>query len=398
MLAIINARLYTGEGEVFEDAQILMEDGKITAFGDDVTVPSEAEVIDANGAPVTPGLVEAHGHVGVSNQGIGWEGSDTNEATDPVTSQVSALDGINPEERGFRDFLRGGVTTVQVMPGSANIIGGEAVTIKSKPTSVVDDVVLRRWTGMKAALGENPKRAYGQRKKSAPMTRMGSAALLREWLRKARDYHDDSGDAENGETDSCSEDSDGGKYDARLEALAGVIRGEVPLRIHAHRADDIATAVRIAEEFGIDYSIEHCTQGFKLPEFLAKRGVSSAVGPCLSRESKVELEDVGFDTPVALHKAKAAFCLTTDHPVVRVMYLNMIAGMASAEGIGDDAALRAVTLAAAEHIGVDDRVGSIRQGKDADVVIWTGDPLDGRSFASRVIIDGEVVYEKGATG
>ncbi len=393
MIAVVNADIYTGDGQVYTGGTILVENGKIAAFGTDIDIPQESEVMDAEGAPVTPGLVEAHGHVGVSNQGMGWEGSDTNESTDPVTSQVSALDGINPEERGFRDLLRGGVTTVQVMPGSANIIGGEAVTIKAKPTPVVDEVILKRPTGMKSALGENPKRAYGRRKKDAPMTRMGSAAMLREWLRKARDYHNDEQQA------CCDSDADKnegrkGKYDARLEALGGVIRGEVPLRIHAHRADDIVTAVRIAEEFGIKYSIEHCTQGFKLAEFLAERDVYSAVGPCLSKESKVELEDVGFKTPVALHEAGANFCLTTDHPVVRAMYLNMIAGMASAYGVGDEAALRAVTLSAAEHVGVADRVGSISEGKDADLVIWTGDPLDGRSFAETVIIDGEVVYER----
>ena len=380
MLGIVNAEVYPVSGKQFPGT-ILIEAGRLKAVGVDVDVPKNATVIDAKGRPVTPGLIEAHGHVGVSNEGIGWEGSDTNERTDPVTPHVSALDGINPEERGFMDFLKGGVTTVQVMPGSANIFGGTGVIIKTKPTSVVDTVILKRDSGMKAALGENPKRAHGRDNSRAPVTRMGSAAIMREWLQRAQEYL---AKKEKGEE----------KYDARLEALLPVIRGEMPLRIHAHRADDMGTAMRIAEEFGLRFSIEHATQGFKMAELLAERQVHCAVGPSMSHEAKVELEGVGFATPVAFQRAGVPFCLTTDHPVVRALYLHMIAGMAAAHGVGADGALRAVTLSAAEHLDVADRVGSLDAGKDADVVIWTGDPLDGRSRAHTVIIDGEVVYQE----
>lgn len=381
MLAIVNAKIHPVVGDVVEDGVILIEDGRILDLGAEVSVPEGAEVVDAGGAPVTPGLIEAHGHVGLMDAGLGPPGVDVNETTDPVTSHVRALDGINPEEGGFQDFLGGGVTTVQVLPGSANVLGGRAITIKTRPTSVVDDVVLKEYSGMKAALGENPKRAHGRDKNRAPATRMGTAAIMREWLMKAREY-----------ADRRNNGGKGGKYDARLESLVPVMEGEVPLRIHCHRADDIVTAIEIAGEFGIEYTIEHTTQGFKLADLLAEKGVSCAVGPCMSSESKMELEGVGYETPVALHRAGARFCLTTDHPVVRALYLHMLAGVASAHGVGDEAALRSVTLGAAEHIGVEDRVGSLERGKDADIVIWSGDPLDARSSPRLVIIDGEVAY------
>ncbi len=376
-VAVTNACLFPSDKRVV----ILIDHGKVSAVGDDVSLPQDTSVIDAAGRPVTPGLVEAHAHVGVLNAGIGWEGRDHNETTDPITPQVDAHDAINPEDRGFMDLLRGGITTVQVIPGSANIIGGTGLAIKTKPTALIDDVVVKLKTGMKAALGENPKRAYGVDKKRNPSTRMGSAALLREWLFKTIDYQN-----------KKETSPDQAEYDARLEALLPVIRREMPLRIHAHRADDIVTAIRIAEEFSLCYSIEHATQGDKIADYLAERQVLCAVGPSFGYEAKVELEDVGFSTSVRLHRAGVPFCLTTDHPVVRGEYLHMLAGMASAYGLGDEAALMAVTQNPARHLGLSDRVGTLEPGKDADLVIWSGDPLDGRSLADVVIIDGEAVY------
>ncbi len=383
MLAITNARIHTGTGETIEEGAILLRNGKIEALGKDIDVPAGAEIFDAGGRPVTPGLVEAHGHVGLANEGVGWEGDDVNETIDPVTPHISALDGINARDRGFDDFLRGGITSVQIKPGSANILGGSAVAVKTGPNNAADDMIIKANTGMKAALGENPKRAHGADKDRAPYTRMGSAAIMRDWLFRAREYV---------EKRTASDSKTG--YDAKLEALAPVIRGEIPLRIHCHRADDMLTAIRIAEEFDVPYTLEHATQGFKIPEYLAERRVSCAVGPSMSREAKVELEGVGFETAVAFQRAGVPFCLTTDHPVIRALYLHMIAGKASAAGIGPDAALAAVTASAAEHIGIADRVGSLETGKDADVVVWSDDPLDGRSHPVRVIIDGEIVYER----
>lgn len=358
-----------------------MENGRITAVGPDVEIDSTAEVIDAGGRPVTPGLVEAHGHVGVADEGIGWEGDDVNERTDPVTSNVSALDGINPRDRGFRDFLRGGITSVQIDPGSANVIGGFTVAAKTAPAASVDEMIIRDRTGMKAALGENPKRVHGLDNERAPYTRMGAAAIMREWLFRAREY------GRKREENRAERD-----YDARLEALVPVVRGEIPLRVHCHRADDMLTAIRIAEEFDLVYTLEHATHGHKLPEYLADRKIRCAVGPSMSREAKVELEGVGFDTAVAFERAGVPYCLITDHPVVRARYLHMIAGIASAHGVGDGGALAAVTLSAAKHVGIEDRVGSLEPGKDADIVIWNGDPLDGRSEPSAVFIDGRKVH------
>ncbi len=383
MLAIINARVYTGTGQVLPEAAILASEGRIVAVGPEVRIPPEAAVIDARGNPVTPGLVEAHGHVGLANEGVGAEGDDVNERIDPVTPHARALDGIHARDRGFEDFLQGGITTVQVKPGSANIFGGSMTAVKTRRLPTVDAMVVRENTGMKAALGENPKRAHGAEKDRAPYTRMGSAAIMREWLFRAGEYRRK---REAGEK--------GADYDARLDALQPVVRGKVPLRIHCHRADDMLTAVRIAEEFDIPYTLEHASQGFKIAEYLAHRGVSCAVGPSMSREAKVELEGVGFETAVAFARHGVPYCLTTDHPVIRALYLHMIAGIASASGVGDAGALAAVTLSAARHIGIDDRVGSLEEGKDADLVLWSGDPLDGRSRALSVIVDGEIAYEE----
>ncbi|MFP4199912.1 MAG: amidohydrolase, partial [Clostridia bacterium] len=315
MLVITNGRIHTGTGRVFERGFVLVENGRIRDVGQQEEMDATAEVIDVGGRPVTPGLVEAHGHVGLSDEGIGWEGDDVNERTDPVTSHVSALDGINPRDKGFRDFLRGGITSVQINPGSANIIGGFTVAVKAAPADSVDEMVIRDRAGMKAALGENPKRAHGLDKERAPYTRMGSAAIMREWLFRAREYDRKRAEA-------------GTDFDARLEALVPVVRGEIPMRIHCHRADDMLTAIRIAEEFDLLYSLEHATQGYKLPEYLAERKVLCAVGPAMSQESKVELEGVGFDTAVAFERAGVPYCLITDHPVVRARYLHLIAGVA----------------------------------------------------------------------
>jgi len=382
MLAVTNAEVHPAAEAVIHDGTILIEDGEIRAVGSGVQVPPGAEVIDAGGCPVTPGLVEPHAHVGMISAGFGFGDSDVNETTDPVTSHVRAIDGLNPQDEGFSDFALGGITTALVLPGSANVLGGTGVIIKTRRAKVVDDLVLRENGGMKAALGENPKNAHGKQNERAPKTRMGSAAIMREWLRRAAEY-----------ADNRADDGDDAKYDARLEALIPVVRGRIPLRIHAHRADDIVTATRIAGEFDLDYTIEHTTQGKKIAGLLAREGVSCAVGPCMSSESKVELEGVGYDTPAALEGAGARYCLTTDHPVVRGLYLHMLAGVLSAHGVPADAALRSVTLSAAEHIGLGDRLGSLEVGKDADVVIWNGDPLDGRSRPKAVIIEGEVTYE-----
>ena len=385
MLAVINARLHTMAGPVISEGALLIDDeGKIAEVGPGVTVPEGARIIDARGRDVTPGIIEAHCHAGVHEEGLGWEGSDGNEMTDPVTPQVRAVDGANPEDKAFAAFREAGVTAAQITPGSANIIGGEQFAVKCREAAVIADMVLLHPSGMKAALGENPKRVYGSKK--GPSTRMGSAAVMREWLRMAADYA--------AKKEKAGEDDDGPKFDMKLEALVPVVRREIPLRIHCHRADDMATAIRIAGEFDIRYTVEHATQGFKIPEYLKKHDAWCAVGPGLIFESKVEMRGNGFESAVQLYRAGVHFCLTNDHPVVHGRNLRAVAGMLSARGVPGEDALCSVTLWAAEHVGIADRVGSLEKGKDADLVIWSGDPLDARTFADCTIIDGCVVFER----
>ncbi|HBK84539.1 MAG TPA: amidohydrolase, partial [Firmicutes bacterium] len=270
MLAITNAKIYTVTDGVIEQGSILMQGGKITAVGKSVSIPAEAQVIDAKGAIITPGFIDEHTHVGGWEEGLGWEGADFNEWTDPVTPHVSILDGINPADIGFADARKGGVTTVQITPGSSNIIGGLMLALKTSGT-IVDKMVLKYPTGMKSALGENPKSTYGSQGK-APATRMGSAALLREALLSAKQYV---AKQERGDKDW--------KFDQKLDNLAKVIRKEIPLRIHAHRADDILTAIRIGKEFDINFTIEHCTEGHLIADEIVKNNVTACVGPTIWR-------------------------------------------------------------------------------------------------------------------
>ncbi len=384
MLAVINARLHTVSSDGVVDGTILIDDeGRIAELGDNLQVPAGTDVIDARGRDVTPGIIEAHCHAGVSEEGVGWEGSDGNESTDPVTPQMRAVDGANPEDKAFSAFREAGVTAAQITPGSANIIGGQQFVVKCRAAAIIEDMVVREPSGMKAALGENPKRVYGSKK--GPATRMGNAATMRQWLQKARDY------VARAQSD---DDDNGGKFDAKLEALREVIEGNIPLRVHCHRADDMATAIRVAREFDIEYTIEHATQAAKIPEYLAEHDVFCAVGPSLMFEAKVEMRGNGFDSAVALHRHGVRFCLTNDHPVVHGRNLRAAAGILSSWDVPPDAALRSVTLSAAEHMGLGDRMGSLTPGKDADLVIWSGDPLDARTFADVTIIDGTVVFER----
>ncbi len=385
MLAIINAEIVPVSGDPISGGTVLVEDGRIVALGTDVDIPDGTRIIDAAGRTVTPGIVEAHAHVGISEQGLGAEGSDHNETTDPVTPHMRAIDGINPRDDAFREFREAGITSALVPPGSANLLGGSAVVIKCAG-DIVDDMVMKDPAGMKAALGENPKGAYGKRQGKAPATRMGSAALLREALTAAAEYLEKKEKVEGG--------GDPPSYNAKHEAMIPVLRGEMPLRIHCHRADDIVTAVRISEEFGLKYTLEHVTEGQYVAELLAKHQVPCAVGPTLQHGSKVENRERDFRAPIALIRAGVPMCFTTDHPVVAGQFLPLTAGIAVSWGMDYDVALRCITLASAEHAGVADRVGSLEAGKDADIVIWSGDPLDYGTFADVTIIDGEIVYER----
>lgn len=384
MLAIINARLETVSNGIITEGQMLLENGKIKAIGKDLQIPAQAKLIDAAGRTVTPGIVEAHAHIGIGEQGVGREGQDTNETSSPVTPWCSALDGINMRDTAFDDFRRAGITSVSVPPGSANIIGGTAVALKCKG-DIISEAVIKNPSGMKCALGENPKAVYGGKSKT-PSTRMGNAAVFREALLKAKQYL--------AKLETAKDEQDKPKFDKQSEALLPVLRGEVPLMIHCHRSDDIVTAVRVCEEFGVRYVLEHVTDGFLLVDFLKTRNIHCAVGPTMHYGSKVENRERDFRTPIALARAGVNFCFTTDHAVLAGQWLPLTAGLAVGWGMDREVAFRAITMGSAEHAGIADRVGSLEVGKDADVVIWSGDPLDFTAFADVTIIDGEIVYER----
>jgi imidazolonepropionase-like amidohydrolase len=383
MLALKNGRVLTMAGKDFEKATILVENGKILDVSSWVTIPEGAEVIDVSGMVVMPGIIDAHAHLGIYEEGIGDEGEDTNEMTDPVTPHLRAIDAVNPEDKGFEDARENGITAVLTGPGSANVIGGEQIVIKTAGR-VVDSMVVKNPAGLKVAFGENPKRVY-QAQKKTPSTRMATAALLRENLVKAQNYMK--------KLERGKEAPDKGPdRDLKMESLVRVLKGEIPLRAHAHRADDIMTAVRIAEEFNVKIVIEHCTEGHKIADELAKRGIPAVVGPSLTARVKVELKDRTFKTPGILAKAGVTVALMTDHPVIPVHYLPLSAALAVRDGMDEEEALKAITINPARICGVDDRLGSLEKGKDADIVVFDGWPLDVNARVKWVIIDGKVVH------
>lgn len=375
MKAITNVSGVDGTGNTFRDTTILIKDGKFTSI-DAPTIPDGYEIIDASGTYFTPGLIDVHTHLGVHEEGIGKEGHDFNETSAAATPQVRAIDGINPQDRGFEDARRSGVTTVQVMPGSANVIGGEMCVLKTTGT-IVDEMVIRNPSGLKAATGENPKRFHGD-KGRMPTTRMGIAAIFREKFIEAQTY---------------LEDRKAGKASRNLglEHIVKVLNKEIPLRVHAHRADDIVTVLRLKKEFDIDLTIEHCTEGHQIAPFIAKQAIRVSVGPTMTPRSKIELADKGWNTLLALAEESVPFSITTDHPVIAIEHLMTSAILAVKYGLPEEAALKAITLNAAKHLGVDDRVGSVEAGKDADFVLWTGNPFDLRNKAVQTYINGELV-------
>ncbi|MED4298993.1 amidohydrolase [Geobacillus stearothermophilus] len=383
MVTVISGgTVLVGNGQRMESAHIVIKNGKIKTVATELPDVSSDQVnmIDASGKFITPGLIDVHTHLGIHEEGIGKEGHDFNETSNPTTPHVRAIDGINPKDKGFEDARKAGVTTVQVMPGSANVIGGEMAVIKTAGQTV-DEMVVRHPSGMKAAFGENPKRVYGEKGK-LPTTRMGIAALFREQFIQAQTY---------------LQKIESGKEverDLKLENLAKVLKREIPLRAHAHRADDIMTVIRLAKEFGFRYTIEHCTDGHHIANYIAENGVRVSVGPTMSSRSKVELADKGWHTLLALRDAGVSFSITTDHPVVGIEHLMTSAILAVKHGLEESLALQAITLNAAKHLGIEDRVGSIEVGKDADIVIWSGDPFDLRESVELTMINGEIVFQR----
>lgn len=385
MLFIKNGYIMTMAGDVIEGGSILIKDGKIAEVGKDLVAPLDAEIIDAEGKLILPGFIDAHCHIGMWEEGMGFEGSDGNEWVDPVTPQLRAIDAINPMDEAFKEAYMGGVTTAVTGPGSANVIGGMFVALKTYGDRV-DDMILREPVAMKIAFGENPKTVYESQKRS-PITRMATAAILRETLFKAKAYMEKK---EKGKEDPEKMP----EYDMKMEALLKVLNKEIPLKAHAHRADDIFTALRIAKEFDLDITLDHCTEGHLIADHLAKEGKGAIVGPTLSNRSKIELKNLTFDTPRVLNEAGIKIAIMTDSPVIPLHYLPICAGLAVKSGLDEMEAFKAITINPAEIVGIDDRVGSIEVGKDADIVIFDGNPIkdiDCKTFAT--IINGEVVYK-----
>ena len=383
MLLIKNGHIKTMAGSELENGVVLIaDDGKIAAVGETIEVPENCTVIDAQGHLVTPGLVEAHCHIGLHNEAVGWEGMDYNEGVDPVTPQMRAIDSIWPMDEAFELARRGGVTTCCTGPGSANVLGGTFVAIKTYGKRV-DDMIVKDPIAMKCAFGENPKRFYGRQAKKAPFTRMGTAAILRETLFKAKQYQ---------------EELDGGKepkFDMKLHAMLPVMRGQIPLKAHAHRSDDIFTSIRIAKEFGLGLTLDHCTDGACVAEELALEGYPAFVGPSLGSKTKIELQSKSFEAPGILHKAGVKVSIITDAPVIPQQYLSMCAGQAVRAGLPMEEGWKAITINPAESIGIADRVGSLEPGKDGDVVIWSDDPLVNVGACAIVtVIQGRVVHEE----
>jgi imidazolonepropionase-like amidohydrolase len=376
------------EGQPIPGGTVLVVDGKIAAVGGaDLKPPPGVATVDATGKWVLPGLVDAHTHLGAREEGEGWAGHDTNELTGPVQAQVRVLDAINPADEGFRDAIAGGVLAAGVTPGSGNPIGGQTVAIRCWGLTV-DDMVLRSPAGMKSALGENPKRVLGERRVN-PSSRLGTAAAIRSALVDAAAYL---AKTENPQNHSDERSVVTPARDLKLEALARVLRREIPWRQHCHRADDIATALRLAAEFGYDLVLDHCTEGYLLASKIAHAGVPVVTGPLITARSKVELRNRTMANPGLLAAAGVTVAIATDHPVVPIHLLIVQAALAMKEGLDRATALRAVTITPAQIMRVADRIGSLVPGKDADLVIWSGDPLDVMSRAEIAYIAGSEIY------
>ena len=381
-MLIFNGVVHPVDAPVIPNGYVELEDDKIKGVGPMEALPKgcEGPSLDVKGGHIVPGFVDAHCHLGLFGDALKFEGDDGNEATNPCTPHVRAIDGVNPLDRCFQEAREGGVTTVLTGPGSANPISGQGIVIKTLG-AWVDQMVLKAPATMKMALGENPKTVYNGRKET-PTTRMGTASVIRTELARALEYMDrqDKADTEAG--------TNAPGYDPRLEALIPVLRGELPVHIHAHRADDIATAVRICREYGLQFVVVHGTEGYRVTELLAAEGVGVITGPILTDRSKPELAGLTIENPARLAKAGVEIAICTDHPVTPIQALPLCAAVAVRGGLEPEEALRAITLGGARLAGVAHRVGSLTPGKDADVVVTSGHPLEWTGSVEHVFING----------
>lgn len=382
MLCVKNGLIHDAVNREAYQGDILIEDGKIKAIGKELALEEGTEVIDAEGLMVYPGFVEAHCHLGLDNYACGFEGHDYNEMTDILSPQLRGIDSINPMDPTLEMAAQGGVTCVAAGPGSANVLGGTFVAMKTVGKRI-DKMVVKNPVAMKCAFGENPKRCYQDKTSSC---RMDIASKLRETLNRARDYME--------RKELAGEDvSKRPAYDPKLEALIPVLKKEIPLKAHAHRADDIFTAIRVAKECDVDLTLEHVTDGSLIVEELAAENYPVAVGPSFGHATKLELINKSFETPGLLAKAGCQVSIITDSPVIPQQYLALCAGLAVQSGMDEFDALKAITINPAKHIGVADRVGSLEVGKDADIVIADGSPLVSTTKIRKVLIDGKIVSE-----
>ncbi|MFA6308815.1 MAG: amidohydrolase family protein [Clostridia bacterium] len=394
MLLIKNAKIITMTGKNIDNGFILANESKIVCVADNIDEINahlggrdNVQSIDAAGRYVLPGFIDAHCHIGMWEDSVGFEGDDGNEATDPATPQLRAIDGVYYADRSFTEARENGVTTVVTGPGSANVIGGQFAALKTFGRRI-EEMILREPVAMKVAFGENPKSVYND-KKQTPMTRMATAAILRENLMKAKEYKEQFDKHE-----KDSENNDKPDYDMKLDMLVKVLNKEIPLKAHAHRADDILTAIRIAKEFDVNYTLDHCTEGYLIKDILAEENASVILGPLLTDRSKIELRNQSLKSPGILAREGIKVAIMTDHPCVPIQYLGLCASMAVREGMSEDDALAAITINPAEIIGISDRVGSLEAGKDADIVIFSGFPLEFKSRVDMTIINGKVIYER----
>ncbi|MCB8564150.1 amidohydrolase [Fusobacterium ulcerans] len=383
MIIIKNGTLLDVEKSKFEKMDISIEDGKITGIKKSIKPKKDDEIIDATDKIVAPGFIDAHCHLGLMGDSVGFENDDVNEKSDPITPQLRAIDGIDPMDRVFTEAYQGGITSVATGPGSANVIGGQFAAIKTFGKRI-DKMIIKAPIAMKCAFGENPKRFYGTKGKM-PTTRMGTAGMLRETLQKAKEYMLKSEAAGDDITKKP-------QYDARLEALIPVLKKEIPLKAHAHKANDIFTAIRIAKEFDVKMTLDHSTDARCIVDELAEENYPMIVGPSLGHRTKVELINKSFKTAAVLNKAGIKISITTDSPVIPLQHLPICAALAVKDGLDKWEALKAISINPAEILGLEDRVGSIKVGKDADIVIWSADPLQIDAKIEYTIIDGKVVF------
>lgn len=381
-MLIINGKILTMAGTDYENGYVKVEGTRIQAVGSMDQAPEaekEEEVLDVNGAWVMPGLIEAHAHIGIIEEKNGGPGDDCNEATDPVTPALRALDAVNPMDPAFHDAIIAGITSVMTGPGSSNAVGGQFVFMKTQGRCI-DRMIVKAPAAMKVAFGENPKNTYGDQNKY-PSTRMGTAAILRKTLFEAKKYMEKK---ENGTLEE--EDFD-------KEPWIPVLKKEIPMKAHAHRADDILTAIRIAKEFDVDLTLDHCTEGHLIAQEIAESGFPAIVGTSLTARSKIEVENMSFKTGGILERAGVLTAVTTDHPVAIIRYLPLCAGLTVKQGMSMEAGLRALTIHAAKICRTDDRVGSLEPGKDADIAVFTDNPMCTFTRTLYTIIDGQIIYE-----